>query len=87
VQPLVHDHLVPLRKGLLTILARVGSRVRVDPFVFSQEVASLKVLWTVSALVRPLASVRAPVVKLKLCKKEDKGEMAQGVVRPGNWKV
>ena len=66
VQALVDNHLVALRERLLTILARVRPRVRVDALVLAQQVAPLKVLGAEGTLVRPLVRVHAPGVQLKL---------------------
>ncbi len=52
-------HLVPLSKGLLAILARVGPSVGVDPLVFPKQVAALEVLGAVDALEGTLACKRA----------------------------
>ena len=64
VQALVDDHLVALRERLLTILARVRPRVRVDALVLTQQVAPLKVLGAEGTLVRPLTRVHASSVQL-----------------------
>ena len=64
VQALVDDHLVALRERLLTILAGVRPRVRVDALVLAQQVAPLKVLGAEGTLVRPFACVHASGVQL-----------------------
>ena len=64
MQALVDDHLVALSERLLTILARVRPRVRVDALVLAQKVTSLKVLGTEGTLVGALTSVHASGVQL-----------------------
>lgn len=63
VEPGVYYHFVSLREGLMTKLTRVGSGICMNPFMFSHQVSSLETLGTISALVRPFASVHDTVVQ------------------------
>ena len=50
----MYDHLIPRGKCFPAELAAVGSRIRVNSFMFSEEISTLKVLRTVGALERSL---------------------------------
>ena len=64
VKPGMHHHFVPLGEGFLAILARVWPGVRVDTFMFSQQVPTLEVLGTIRALERSFVCMRASIVQL-----------------------
>ena len=53
----VDDHFVPGGEGFTTKLTTVWPRVCVDALVFSQQISSLKVLWTKCTLKGSLMRV------------------------------